>query len=506
MREEPPHNARVSEPKAGGGILIFVAKATFIAFGFLNYALMPRVLGEAGYGIVSTVFAVASLINNVIITASVQGVSYLVAQAQDADRPAVHAAALRFHGLLAAALAGLFAASSPFVAAFLRAPHLQAPLATVSLVVFFYGVYAPFVGVLNGSRRFRPQALLDMSYSLLRLVTVLGGAWVAIRLGTAGFNGAVWGFVAAAALILIPASSVAGFGKSGSGTFNLKKYASFLVPILASQLALSFLMRTDLLLLRRFLGAAAPSVADADALIGVYAGVQLFSFLPYQLLMALSVVLFPMLASAKRDNNTALIQQYTRGGVRVALLLMGAFCGVIAGLAHQLMRLQFSAAFAEMGAPALRILSLGFGTLAVTGISASALASLGRPKSAATLMALGVVLVGAGEWLYVRPADYGTGMLTRSAIATSIALLIVAVLAATLLFREARAFSSVGTALRVGFALTATILLGSRMPWGGLVMIPVFAGILALAYLLALVVLGELKRTDLGRLRALIKY
>ena len=47
------------------------------------------------------------------------------------------------------------------------------------------------------------------------------------------------------------------------------------------------------------------NVFAADALAGAYGVAQLFCFLPYQLLLSVTFVLFPLLASAKRETDEA---------------------------------------------------------------------------------------------------------------------------------------------------------------------------------------------------------
>src|SRR5262249_1674945 len=158
-------------------------------------------------------------------------------------------------------------------------------------------------GSLNGRRRFMAQAGLDTLYGALRTMGIAIGGVLFIRAGASGGLGAFVGFVAAAAAVVPLAPTESGVGETGAGGPGTRAHASLLLPLAGGQIFLNLLMQTDFLLLRRFAGAAASSPAAADSLQGVYRGVQLFSFLPYQLLMSVTFILFPMLARAHADND-----------------------------------------------------------------------------------------------------------------------------------------------------------------------------------------------------------
>jgi len=134
---------------------------------------------------------------------------------------------------------------------------------------------------------------------------------------------------------------------------------------------LNLLFQSDLQLLGWFAAESAEHVGraaiEADTLAGAYANAQLFCFLPYQLLLSVTFVLFPMLAEAQRDKDRAAVARYVRMGVRLALVLAGLMVSVTAGLPGPLLRLIFGAESAELGATGMRILALGSGLLPFLG-------------------------------------------------------------------------------------------------------------------------------------------
>jgi stage V sporulation protein B len=237
---------------------------------------------------------------------------------------------------------------------------------------------------------------------------------------------------------------------------------------------------------------------------GVYRGVQLFAFLPYQMLLSITFILFPMLARASAEGDRSAVRDYTRTGVRLALLLTGLMCGAVSALAPHVLRFAFPEEIWTQGGDALRILSLGMGAFAILGITCAALTSIGHARSAALFTAAAVVLVTAGCTALVPRAPFGPAMLLRAAMATSAALTIVAIGAALWLAREAGGFVAASSMLRILAALSLAVALGSRFPWIGRVGLLVEVGVVAVIYLAALIGMRELRKQDIRRLMQVV--
>ena len=260
--------AEEGERAAGrGGLAILVARISFILFGFAQQLVLPLpwMLGVDGYGQVSLVLSIVSIVNNVVVAASIQGVSRAVSSAGPSRGDEALRATLRIHVPLAAVAALGFAVAAPFMAELEGAPHVCAPLRVASVVVLLYGLYAPLVGALNGRRRFLEQAALDIGFGATRMSAILGGAFLFRHAGSNGVLGAFVGFSIAAFLIVPVAASRTGLGRAAqSGSPPLHEtepaqYLRFLAPLAGGQVFLNLLMQIDSLLLRRFAGQAATS-------------------------------------------------------------------------------------------------------------------------------------------------------------------------------------------------------------------------------------------------------
>ncbi|MBX3259108.1 MAG: oligosaccharide flippase family protein [Labilithrix sp.] len=526
--------AEDEQKRAGrGGLAVLAAKVFFILTGLVQQALLPRAIGRADYGALARVFAVSNVFNNVIVASSTQGVSRTVAAAGAHEREALRAT-LRTHVAIAAIATGVLLLAAPLVAHFQSAPEVLAPLAVMSGVLAVYGVYAPLVGYINGRRMFARQATLDMVAATLRTAGMLGLGWFFTRSGPSalaaaigtlpGMLGAAVGAVMAAIGILLLALRWTGTGEGFAGARPpgvpaTRAYVKLIVPVMIAQLFVNGLMQADIFMLGRYLslaaaalpspitpgGIAAEPATAANEWVAVYRACQLFAFLPYQLLFSVTQVLFPMLARAKQEEGDARVAELVSRGSRIGAIACGLMVVVIVAIPESLIRLAYDAEIAASGAPALRVLVLGQSAFAMLGLSTTILVSLGRERVAMTLTALALALLVGTCVLFVPSAPFGRPQIDAAATAAAAALGLSLVLGVVAARRTAGAFVPLKTALRVGACIAGAALAGLYLPrFGKLVTIAV-APALALAYVAALVVTGELGKSDLAMVLAIVR-
>jgi stage V sporulation protein B len=498
-------NADEARGAGRGGLAVAGAKVWFILIGLVQQTLLPRLIGMDGYGAFSIVLAVANIPNNVITASSIQGVSRAVAGAGPAHEEEAQRRALRTHAILAPCLAALFFVFAPLAADFAHAPHVRRPLRIFALVLLVYGLYTPLVGVLNGKRKFVAQAGLDVSFATLRTLGMLGCAyWLGSRLD--GPTGAAIGVTISATSILPFALAAAGIGRAGPGGISPAQHLAALGPIALGQLFLNLLMQADIWLLRRFTheaGEASGVAGDAlrvgtDTLVGAYRAAQLFAFLPYQLLLSITFILFPMVARAHAQKDEEAVRGYVRTGLRLGIVLAGLMVSCTSGLAPHLLRFAYPEAAADNAGTALRVLALGQGAFAIFGIETTVLVSLSRERASAMVTGAAALLVATFCWLIVPSSTFDSSLLVRTAASTALALTFAATAGAILVVRAAKTFAPLKTLARTAIALGAASAVGAFMPWWGKIAVPVQAAMVVVVYLIVAIATGELTKRDLA--------
>jgi stage V sporulation protein B len=380
-------------------------------------------------------------------------------------------------------------------------PRLPGLLRVGAIVVGNYCVYAALVGALNGRKRFKSQAALDMTFATLRTVLVIGLAATALQVW-----GALVGFAVASAVIVLVALGLlrrdvarapvqmASAVTEPFGVFA-RRYARFFAPVLLYQLALNMVLQSDLLVVGTMLGFRGVDHNHVEALLGVYKGVQNFAFLPYQLLLAVTFVLFPTVSTATREGDRETAMRVFRGAMRFSSLALGAMLAVLAGLPTQVLRLAYRPAMA-VGGPALRVLAIGQGAFALSVIATTVILAAGRTRAATALMMAMLAAVFAGDVVGIAVSPSDTRVLAGAAMGTAAGCVVGMLGVAAYARRVLGAFVPLATAAR---ALLATALSAGLATWlgrPGKLFTLVEAAAVVLVYVGVLIASGELGREE----------
>lgn len=500
--EAPPEPEKAPQLQhAGrGGLALSLAKVYFVGLGLVQQVVLSWLLRDA-YGALRGALSPASITYNAAVSASMFGMSRAVSHAAPHEVNAVVRRGLLAHAGLGLGLGLLFWCAAVPLGAVLHSEYLVPYFRWLSVVVAAYTVYAAFVGVLNGQRRFVAQAAMDVIAATLRTLALVLGGYAAVRSGVASaVTGSLVGFALMSLVMTLVAASVVGVGVGGATSHSLRRQYQFVLPVMGAQLLLNLLLQADTNTLRAAATRAAEQaglpVTNADLLVGSYNAGQLFAFLPYQLLSALTFLLFPLLAKSQARGDDATVRRAVEQGCRIALLVVGLIVGVTAAVPDPLLRLVFPPQFAEIGASSMRLLCIGMGALALFGVFGAVLNGLGQQWTGLKLTAAGLALVLVANVALVRHAEFGSDLLNRTAIATSVAVTLTAVAAALVVKQLTGGGVSWRALFRVVCAVTLCVVLGSRIGAAGRLQTVLWSVGLGLTYVASLVALRELTKED----------
>lgn len=493
--------------RAGRGFLVIAAaKIYFILASYAIQLALPRLLGEMHFGRFSTVLPLVSVVNNVVVVATIQTVSRFN-NTLDTSPKQVLRFALKIQAALGAMLAFGFFATADLMATQLRDPSLTPLIRIVSLVIFSYSLYATFVGSLNGQQKFGTQAKLDMTFSTLRTVGMIGGA---AALTTA--FGTTVGFTTAATLITATAAFVMFRDREDESSSaalppNMtKQWLAFALPIFVYHFFQNALLLIDIQVLKATSaehllaeGAAAQVAADkASELVGIYRAAQTFALVPYQLLLAMTFVLFPMITKATKSDDEAGAKVLVNMAFRTTLIMLFAVATPIAACAEGVMLLAFPESFLA-GATSLRILIFGAVAFTFYVMAATVLNGIGKQWWATGVAAIGAIAVLAiDRWLLI--SNSLDSALLFTPLGTSSSMLLAALLSCALVFARFRTLMPLFSLIRVAIA-AALVYIGlySWAPNGKIeTLLALIIG--GLSYLGILFAIREIRRADINAL------
>jgi stage V sporulation protein B len=451
-----------------GGLALSFAKLYFMVLGLGQQIALSWLLQDA-YGALRGALSPASIVYNAAVTASVLGMSRVVSQTPGAQVQAAVRRALGLHVLLGVVLGGVFWLGAHPLGRLLQSPHLVPLFQWLSAVVAVYSIYAALVGVLNGQRRFVAQAGLDVLAATLRTGALCAGAYLFASNGQhAAVGGAIQAFAFMAVIMVFVAIALAGTGGQGQSGYSWRGHLRFVLPVMGGQLLLNLLLQADTNTLRAFAARAAEQsglmAQEADAFVGAYNAGQLFAFLPYQLLTALTFLLFPLLAQAAAADDSKKIAGIVTHGCRIAVLLVGLALCVTVSLPGPLLHLVFPPKLAALGTQAMPVLAVGMGALALFGVFCTVLNSLDRQWAVLAITVLGLSLVVGANYVWVAHTGFSPELLTRTALATSSAVVVVSTLAGIAVRRVTSSGVRLLTAVRVVAAVSCCYLVGRALP------------------------------------------
>ncbi len=483
-----------------GALFIGFAKGFFMVAGFLQRVLLARFISPAEYGAFSVVNNAISTVNNTMVQGTIQSVSKFTAE-NDARAGAVQRAGLKMQAGLGLLIAGVFVLAAPTIARFVKAPEHVQLFRLVAAIPLVYAFYAVFVGTANGLRKFHLQAGFDVGFSTAKTILLLVGAVVGRMLGHS-VAGAFLGFVAAAAIILLVAGRTIGLG-AGSQTFPAKRLIAFMGGVVLYTLLINLALNYDLLLLRRFAGAAVPG-APADALAGAYEAVRNLALLPYQALLVVTFVIFPLVSRATFAADGEATAAYVRQTLRYALILGAAIAVALSARPSALLAILYPKAYG-VGAHALPILAAGIVALALLSIAGSIVTASGRPDIAVAMVALTLAVGSALAFAIVPGTRPGPAMLTAAALATALGMVCGLLAALLYLWRRFAAWPPPLSVLRVAAAATLATGFARVIPGNGKMVGLAATAASGIVFAVALLLLREFGATDREKFAKILK-
>lgn len=492
--------ARGGEGVGGGLLVITGAKLWFMVGGALISFGLPYLFNWAGrdgaalYGQYSDINNTLSILSMMIITGGLQAVSKWTSQyAGDLDRAQGAVWQLWwFMVLIGIVVGGGFSLAAPWIAEARGVAELTPAYQAAGGVLAAYSLYVVFIGALNGRRQFTSQALYDIGFTTLKVLCILG----AVGLGF-GVTGAFTGFSIAATLIMILAWIKVGLGPQGAPSPWRQVYG-YAAQVMAYTLIFNLIFKVDLLMLKpaahQLLG------GGEDQLIGIYNLALQVSRLPWQVTIAVTFVIFPLLSEATFSQDDTRSKLYVRQTLRYMLILAGAASAGLLALPQTVTAL-FPESYAEMSI-ALRWTAPAYLCFTLFNLCNTLLMSAGRALSAFVIGSLTVLCTIAAYWFMLYHGEMKSGSMSSGELlstAGQVALSSFALGLSMGLFRLRQLFGAslpLWTGFRVLCASTVLWGIGQQVTSSNrIVLLATLAG-LGILFFIILLLLGEWSREE----------
>ena len=522
--------ARETRAAQRGFFVITGAKVWFLICGTALNIGLPRILGDpARFGDFGVVNTLISIVNMMVIAGAVQVMSKRVSEAPDV------AAAIRRRGLQVMSVVGLFFCLSLALGAgwiaehIFHDPNLVDLIRIASVIPLAYGFYAVIIGILNGLKRFTPQALFDIGFATMKLALIIG----LVILGF-GVPGAFIGFAAAALAIALASFFLTRKMVSQPAAPQADvKIVKFLVQVMFYTLFVNILVQGDVLALKAAtfdpilaalstsegadrlavlagtLGLAPEGLAPALAsestamLAGLYRATKNVSLISYQAVIAITFVIFPLVSRATFQSDGEATRAYIRQTLRTALLLVACIASLVAAGGKPLLIFLFGDVYG-LAAPALYPMLGAMTAFSLLFVMGTILTAGGRPFDAMWIAGVAAAIQLTTLFVGLPVITPGAGVLAWAAVGTLAAIGLPLVLAGVVVRRRFRAPLPYLTLARAVVAGIACVLAAYPLPWQGLLGILIRVAVGGLVFLGVLIVSREIGKEELAMCKRLL--
>lgn len=375
-----------------GGALLGFAKLYFLIASYATVLALTRLIDPSTFGSYSAVGRLIAVPNMVIIYTLMFSVSRPLAAEYERGTPsydAVRARGFRLAGALGGVVSVTFFVGAPWFARALSEPSLTGPIRIVAPISFVYGLYAVNIGTINARRAFPRQAGLDilMATAKAGLIIMAAALGLGLTLTLGGFTAAsVVAFTVS--ILWVRRVRPASTGAVTEGAPITELAGILIVFTLSTNLLLSM----DLFILKHFAVTAALKEA-----VGYYSGAQYIAQVPYSLLNAVSLLMFPLIATLHAEGETERVRDYVTQTAKVMVVLLALMGTVAAAAAPGIMGLLFPPSYG-VAADDLRRIVVGYSGYSMTVTVAWILNSSQRSRTALLLVALTLAVSAAGAW------------------------------------------------------------------------------------------------------------
>lgn len=474
-----------------GTAYLMIAEVMFVLSGWAIHIGSKRILGLADYGTFGILLSLLTLYRIFLATGVNRAVSRYISR-EPARARSIRRQALKLQIALGAGLCLVIWVAAPGLA---RLWQNDAFTGYIRLTGFFlpvFGIYSVYRGTLNGYTMFGQEARVSILYSLFKVAFLFGLIFLFSYWGDRRLYGAITGYLAAIIGATILARAFCPTGEEAGGlSFPLTRIVRFAFPVVLFSFIISLIQHLDLYFVRALIA------SGADLATGCYTCAQQFARIPYMLLYALSLTIFPNIAAGtagpgRPEEMAGMIRKALRGG----LLLVLPIAALIGGGAGPLVGWVYGADSMAAGAP-LHYLIFGQTLLALLLVLTTIITARGRPWLSFFLVTGTLGIDAALNYLLI--PEYG---ISGAALATTIAAGLGMAGAAAAVYRHFHALFFPLSTIKIVIASALIYWLTRLINPSGWLIPPIFLLLFA-TYILLLLVSREIDKDDWRMIQSL---
>ena len=367
-------------------VLVFFSELIYNLSAYVIHAYMGRTLGPADYGrfgiIVTLTTMTVVLIGQSVPTAMSKYLSE-VFEKDEGLIPVIKKQTIKIQTIIVGTVTVIFFLISPFIANLLGDPTLTNLFRLSTLVIPAFALASFYFSYYTGIHKFKTQAILKANRGILRIVFIIGLAFLLKSRGYA-LEGAILGYVLAPLSLFFEGFFMDPYRKiKAQGTFDWRKLATFAWPVTIFLIAYQFLNTIDLYLVK--------GIMHSDVETGLYNAAYTIGTSPYNLFYALTIILLPAISKSTSGGNNVDTKNIVGHSLRFLTMFLLPTCLLMSYFSLPIIKIFYNQAYAP-AAPVMSIYVLAEGFLTIFYILTFILNGAGKVKIPMYVAILGLFL------------------------------------------------------------------------------------------------------------------
>lgn len=365
-----------------GALYIGFSSIVFILSGYVINVWLGRYLGPIYYGDYGVIISLMSVVNLIQLSGIPHAVSKFIAE-DESKTDAIFNSGLYLQGLVGILIGIFYFLFADVIASILKDRTLIPYLKESALIFPLYGIYAAYTGFNNGKNNFTKQAVMNIFYSLGKLLVIF------ILVLKFHLYGAIAGFILAPVLGTIPGLY---FSKNRKIFFPFKKLIYFSLPLIGFALFSTLLQSIDLYFIK--------ALIQNKENTGFYTASQNIAKISLFGLSAFSIVLFPSISKSVSSGDDQKTRNLISKSLRYMLMLILPLSFFTSFASKQIIEVLYSKAYLPAANP-LSVLCIGFAFATLFNVLANILSGAGFPKIPLYISIAGLIITAILCYLFI---------------------------------------------------------------------------------------------------------
>lgn len=462
-----------------GTIYLLISSGVFMFCGYLISIWLGRELGPINYGIYGVIISLMTAVNIIQMSGLPQATSKFIASGKY-NTDVILRASLQLQTISTLILTSLFFVFAYPISILLKDIELVNYIRVTAFILPFYAIFSLYSSYYNGLRDFKKQALINIVYSIAKVISVVGLVYIF------HLYGAIIGFIISPIIALL-----LGFYIPKTVFIDKKIYRSlitFSVPLIGFAILSTLMLSTDLFFVKALLN---------DESTGLYSASQNIARIPYFALNAFATMLLPVISRSVNTESAKETGKKIKEILRYQLIFLIPGTVLISISSSQLIEFLFSKSYTP-ATSSLSWLVIGLGFITIFMALANIITAMGKPFMTMIISAGGVLFTAFFCW-YLIPL-FG---LVGASIATTIGGIFAMILSFIVVSCNFPKILNILSVLKI-FLATAIMFAVHKFIHLSVILLPLTYIILGGVYCISLLALREITLKDLSILKKVL--